>query len=127
MSVALTKQEWPALLPRILRILGFVCLLIGAIDPLEGSAIILPGAGIVTLEAFVGGSRHRKLLARSFLLVAAGVAAMLLLSAFGGIGGRTGHSLWWGLLVLPYPVGWMMTVIGAIRRVAESSERPIET
>ncbi|WP_166806285.1 hypothetical protein [Cryobacterium cheniae] len=32
----------------------------------------------------------------------------------GGIGGTTGNSLWWGLLILPYPVGWFMAAAGAV-------------
>ena len=50
----------------------------------------------------------------AFSLIAAGVAAMFALSAVGGIGGRSGHSLWWGLLILPYPVGWLMALAGGV-------------
>jgi hypothetical protein len=47
-----------------------------------------------------------------FILIAVGVGAMFVLSSFGGIGGRSGHSMWWGVLILPYPVGWLMAVAG---------------
>jgi K+-transporting ATPase A subunit len=80
-------------------------MLIGAIDPLEGSLIILPAAGLVALGALLGKSRHRRLLCWSFILVAVGIGALWVLSAFGGVGGRTGRSMWWLLVVLPYPVG----------------------
>jgi hypothetical protein len=46
--------------------------------------------------------------------MAVGVAAMFVLSAFGGIGGKSGHSMWWGVLILPYPVGWLMALAGAV-------------
>jgi len=51
---------------RILVIVGLVAMLIGAIDPLEGSLVILPGTGMVALGALLGNSRHRKLLYRRF-------------------------------------------------------------
>jgi hypothetical protein len=49
-----------------------------------------------------------------FILIAVGVGAMFVLSAFGGIGGKSGHSMWWGVLILPFPVGWLMALAGAI-------------
>jgi len=36
------------------------------------------------------------------------------LSSLGGIGGKSGRSLWWGLALLPYPVGWLMALIAAV-------------
>jgi len=39
---------------------------------------------------------------------------MFALSAVGGIGGKSGHSMWWGVLVLPYPVGWLMALVGGV-------------
>ena len=35
------------------------------------------------------------------LLIAIGVGALWGLSMFGGIGGKSGHSIWWGVLILP--------------------------
>jgi hypothetical protein len=101
-------------------------MLIGAIDPLEGSLIILPGTGIVALGAFLGKSRHRTLIYRAFILVAVGVGAMVVISMFGGLGGKTGHSMWWGLFILPYPAGWIMGLAGAILRLIESFKRPTQ-
>jgi hypothetical protein len=34
------------------------------------------------------------------------------LSWGGGIGGKSGHSIWWGVLILPYLVGWSMGIWG---------------
>ncbi len=105
---------------RILVIVGLVAMVVGAIDPLEGSVIILPGTGLVALGALLGRSRYRKLLYWSFALVAVGVGAMFGLSSFGGIGGSRGLSYWWGVTILPYPVGWIMGIVGAIRRLREN-------
>ncbi len=110
---------------RILVVVGLIAMLIGAVDPLEGSLVILPGAGMVALGALLGNSRHRRFLSWSFVLVAVGVGALWGLSALGGIGGESGHSIWWGLVLLPYPVGWIMGLIGAIGRLREASRTSV--
>jgi hypothetical protein len=109
---------------RTLLILGLLGMVVGALDPLEGSVIILPGVGLVTLGAFLGKSRYRKLLGGSFVLVAVGVGAMFATSAFGGFGGNSGHSMWWGVVILPYPIGWIIGLVGAILSVVEAFRRP---
>jgi hypothetical protein len=105
---------------RILVIVGLLAMLIGAIDPLEGSFVILPGSGLVAIGAFLARSRYRWLLGWASVLIALGVVAMVVLSMWGGIGGRSGHSMWWGLFVLPYPVGWILGLAGAILGLVES-------
>ena len=104
----------------ILVIVGLIAMLIGAIDPLEGSLIILPGSGMVALGALLGKSRHRLLLYCAFILIAVGVGVMFGLSMLGGVGGSTGRSNWWLLVVLPYPIGWITGLVGAILRLIES-------
>jgi MFS family permease len=107
---------------RILVIVGLALMLIGAFDPLEGSLVILPGSGMVVLGAFLGRSRRRTLLLYGFILLAVGVGALWGMSALGGFGGHTGRSMWWALVLLPYPVGWIMGLVGAILRLIESSK-----
>jgi hypothetical protein len=89
-------------------------MLVGAIDPMEGSVLILPGSLILALGTFFNqGERH--LLAYRvwvFILIAVGVGALWGLSAVGGIGGKSGHSMWWGVLILPYLIGWSMGIWG---------------
>ncbi len=105
---------------RILLIAGLVAMLLGAADPLEGSLVILPGSGMVALGALLGKTRHRGFLAWAFVFVAVGVGVMWGLSAIGGIGGSTGRSLWWVLLLVPYAVGWVMGLVGAVRTLREA-------
>ena len=112
---------------RVLVIFGLAAMLIGAVDPLEGSLVILPGIGLVALGALLGKSRHRRLLFWSFILTAIGVGTLWGISALGGFGGSSGRSNWWGLVLLPYPVGWIMGLVGAIMRIREvfgNSVRP---
>lgn len=99
-------------------------MLLGAVDPLEGSLIILPGTGMVTLGALFGRSRWRVLLYWALALVTIGVGVMWALSAFGGFGGSTGRSNWWGLLLVPYVVGWVMGLVAAILALVESFRHP---
>jgi 4-hydroxybenzoate polyprenyltransferase len=109
--------------PRILVLAGLVVMLLGALDPLEGSLLVLVGAGAATLGAFFSKSRQLRFLAVALVLVAIGVAALWGLSALGGIGGPTGRSNWWGLTISPYPVGWVLGILGAIRTLRETRAR----
>ena len=99
---------------RILVIVGSIAMLVGAIDPMKGSAVILPGSGLVALGAFLGQGERRLIAYRVwvFILVAIGVGALWGLTMIGGIGGKSGHSMWWGVLVLPYLIGWSMGIWG---------------
>jgi purine-cytosine permease-like protein len=101
---------------RILKVVGSIAMLLGTLDPLEGSLLILPGSGLVALAMYLGGRQRRAVLywVWAFILIAVGVGAMFALSAVGGIGGGSGHSMWWGILILPYPVGWLMALAGGV-------------
>lgn len=89
-------------------------MLVGALDPMEGSVVILPGTGLVALGTYLGGAERRLITYRVwvFILVAIGVGALWGLSSVGGFGGNSGRSMWWGVLILPYLVGWSMGVWG---------------
>jgi len=108
---------------RILVIVGLVLVLAGALDPLEGSLVILAGSAMVLLSAYLARSRHRRLLLWGFVLLAAGVGALWVMDSLGGLGGSTGRSMWWALVLLPYPVGWIVSLVGAILRLIESFKR----
>jgi hypothetical protein len=99
---------------RILVTVGGIAMLVGAIDPMEGSILILPGSGLVALGAFIGQGERRAVAYRVlvFVLIALGVAAMFGLSAAGGVGGESGVTPWWAVLLLPYPIGWSMGIWG---------------
>ncbi|MES2170273.1 MAG: hypothetical protein V4479_06060 [Actinomycetota bacterium] len=101
---------------RILVIVGGIAMAVGTVDPVDWSLFVLAGSGLILL-GLLTGRRDRRAVMYSvwvFALIAVGVAAMIVLSLVGGIGGDSGHSIWWGLLVLPYPAGWLMAVVGAI-------------
>jgi hypothetical protein len=99
---------------RILIIVGSIAMLVGALDPMEGSVVILPGSGLVALGTFLGQSERRLIAYRVwvFILIAIGVGAMWGLTRVGGLGGNSGRSIWWGVLILPYLIGWSMGIWG---------------
>jgi hypothetical protein len=103
-----------ARLSRILVMSGLILMGMGALDPLEGSVVILAGSMVAAIGAFSGKCRRRKLSLGAVALIAVGVGAMFALSAAGGIGGSSGRSPWWALVVLPYPAGWITGLTAAV-------------
>ena len=101
---------------RILKVAGGLAMLVGTADPLEGSMLILPGSGVVALGVYLGTKERStvRYWTWAFILIALGVGAMFVLSSMGGFGGRSGRSMWWGLLMLPYPAGWLMAFAGGV-------------
>jgi hypothetical protein len=99
---------------RFLLVFGGLAMVVGAVDPLEGSFLILPGSGLVALGTYLAQAERWLITFRMwvFILIAIGVGAMIGLTAVGGIGGRSGHSIWWGLLILPYLIGWSLGIWG---------------
>ncbi len=103
----------------VIVIVGAIAMLVGALDPLEGSVVILVGSGLVALGTFLSNAsrRLRVYWIWTFLLIAFGVGVMFGASAMGGFGGATGRSIWWAVLALPYPVGWVMGVVNLFYRL----------
>ena len=101
---------------RVLSMLGAIGLLAGAVDPLEGSFVILAGSALLWGGEVIKVPERRRLRLWTsvFVLIAVGVGVMFGLSAAGGIGGRSGRSWWWGVLLLPYPAGWLLGVGGLL-------------
>jgi steroid 5-alpha reductase family enzyme len=95
-------------------VIGGIAMLVGAIDPLEGALLILPGSGLFALGTYLGQCERRVVAYRvlAFVLIALGVGALWRLSAVGGFGGPSGRSMWWGLLILPYLIGWSLAIWG---------------
>ena len=99
---------------RILLVVGGIGMLAGAVDPMEGSIVILAGSLLMALGTLLGQGEHRLVIHQMwvFVLIAIGVGALWGLSMVGGIGGKSGLSMWWGLLILPYLIGWSMGMWG---------------
>jgi hypothetical protein len=99
-------------------IVGLALMVLGVVDPLEGSVVILVGSILVGVGASLSRTRYR-LPVTALVLIAVGVGAMFGMSTLGGVGGNTGRSIWWLLLCLPYPIGWILGLIGAVSTLRE--------
>ena len=94
--------------------IGLALMLIGALDPMEGSVVIFAGSVVAALGAWGGRTKRRYLQAGAAVLIGTGVGLLFGMSALGGVGGTSGRSIWWVLLVIPYPVGWIVGLTGAV-------------
>jgi hypothetical protein len=105
-----SRDRWS----RTLVIVGSALMLVGAIDPMEGSLLTLPGSGLAAVGGLIGHGEKRHVAYKIwvFVLIAFGVGALWGMSMVGGFGGKSGHSMWWGLLLVPYLVGWSMAMWG---------------
>lgn len=105
-----------------LVIVGGIAMLLGALDPLKGAAILLTGTALVLLGTVLGqaGPRLVSYWILVFVLVGVGVTAMVVLNVLGDFGATGDRSLWWGILILPYPIGWIMGMLNLLLRVAET-------
>jgi hypothetical protein len=115
------KIKWT----RIIYITGIVLLIVGSIDPLEGSVLIASGSGLIALSTFLTNDRHRKIFTISFVLIVIGVIFLFYLSSLGGFGGKSELSWWWGALIIPYPIGWLTNIVLLIIRAVK--KRPQQT
>ncbi|MEY3405096.1 MAG: hypothetical protein RL161_526 [Bacteroidota bacterium] len=95
---------------RLLHITGLLLLILGSLDPMEGSVLIAIAAVLFALRSRL----NQEVLQKMFFLTAVacmiGVTAIFTISSFGGLGGEKGISWWWGLFILPYPLAWLTLI-----------------
>jgi hypothetical protein len=113
------KTKWI----RVIYFIGVVALIIGAIDPLEGSVLILAGSVLLALSTYLKHDRHWKIFLVSFIMVLTGVFFLFYFSSLGGFGGDSSLSWWWGTLILPYPLGWLLEIILLIVRAFKKKKQ----
>jgi hypothetical protein len=102
-----------------LALVALAALVVALVDPLEGFPLALIGGVLALIDAHLARSRWLIPLGWGLALAAAGCAAMLVLTALGGIGGASGRSLAWGVIVLPYPVGALTLLVGTLLLVRQ--------
>lgn len=113
------KAKWT----RIIYIIGVVALIIVVIDPLEGSLLIMAGSALLALSAYATSDRHSKIFTASLIMIVIGVAFMFYFSSLGGFGVTSTLSWWWGLLILPFSIGWLTIITVLIRRAIKNKSR----
>jgi len=102
---------------RFLFVIGVIALLAGVIDPLEGSLAIAGGSGLITLSVYMTRDRYRESHLFAFILIVFGVFFLFFFSSLGGFGDGAVLSWWWALLILPYPLGWLLAVSLLVARL----------
>jgi len=113
------KVKWT----RIIYIIGVIALIIGALDPLEGSVIIAAGSVLIIVSTYVKRDQHWKIFLASLIMIVIGVIFLFYFSSLGGFGGTSTLSWWWGILILPYPIGWLISItVLIIRAVKKKSQ-----
>ncbi|HSQ47905.1 MAG TPA: hypothetical protein VLM44_13420 [Lutibacter sp.] len=112
------KIKWT----RVIYMIGVTAFVIGTIDPLEGSIVIALGSALIALSTFYAKDRHWKKFIVALLLIVFGVLFMFYFSSMGGFGGKSTLSWWWGMLILPYPIGWLLTVVLLISRLLKKKK-----
>jgi hypothetical protein len=109
------KIKWT----RVIYIIGVIALIIGVLDPLEGSVVITSGSALIALSTLITRDRHWKIFLLSFIMILTGVFFLFYLSSLGGFGGTSKLSWWWGSLILPYVLGWLASIITLITRAVK--------
>jgi hypothetical protein len=112
-------------LVQIFVIVGLAAMLLGALDPLDGCLVVLAGSALLFIGARLAKSRYHLLLGAALVLVALGVGAMCVLGRMGGVGGLSQHSIWWLLVALPYPIGWLTGLAGTVALAGKGWHRAI--
>jgi hypothetical protein len=110
----------------IIYIFGIIAMIIGAIDPLEGSVLVVLGSALLGLSTYLKRDRHWKIFLSSTLLIFVGVAFLFYFSSLGGFGGASKLSVWWGLLILPYPIGWLLAIVTLIARAVNNYRKALK-
>lgn len=98
--------------------IGIVAMILGVVDPLEGSVLIVTGSLMVAVAAQLRHDNYHAIFKWSAIFITVGVFFMFFLSRMGGLGKGT-LSWWWGLLILPYPIGWLVDMITMIVRASK--------
>ena len=100
---------------RILIAVGLVLLLIGCSRP-AGRGVFYPAwCGADYNRVLVAKSQYADVLCWAVVLVSVGIGAMIVLTWMGGVGGNSSLSKWWLMVLWPYPIGWVMGLVGGMR------------
>ena len=107
---------------KIIYIIGVIALVIGTIDPLEGSVIIAGGSIFISIASYLLKDSYRKLFLIFSILIVIGVAVLFYISYLGGVGGNSSLSPYWTICILPYPAGWLASIILLILKTIKTKK-----
>jgi hypothetical protein len=88
------------------------------------TGLILPGSGLVARAAFLGKSRYRKSLYGALVLSLCGLIAGFVVLAISFMNQSDVANPWWAFVAYAYPIGVIMSFVGAVVVIVESFHRP---
>lgn len=94
-------------------IIGIIALILGIADPLEGSVVIAAGSVLIMVSSLLSRGRYRKIFLACTIMIAVGIFSLFYISSLGGYDPIS--EWWWNILILPYPTGWLISIIILIR------------
>lgn len=104
---------------RGMAMIGVAGMTLALLDPMEGSVVAVGALLLVTIAAHRARLTEQRWLDVALVAALIGLTSLWGFSALGGIGGTTGRSMWWGLTMLPLPIGWLMGLWGGVRVVRQ--------
>jgi hypothetical protein len=113
------KPKWI----RYVFIIGVIATIAGAIDPLEGSIVIAAGSILLAISAYIGNDRYFKIFLIAAIFIIISVSAIWYVSSLGGFDPK--RDWWWTVVILPYPIGWLINIITLIiKAVRKPNQQP---
>jgi hypothetical protein len=85
--------------------IGIALIVLGSLDPMEGSILINIGSILLAISGFILGRRWKWWSLIASISITIGVISLWSVSSLGGFDPET--EWWWLLAILPYPVGWL--------------------
>jgi NADH:ubiquinone oxidoreductase subunit 6 (subunit J) len=108
---------------------GTVVYIFNGFDPrspwLLLTGLTLPGSGLVARGAFLGKSRYRKFLYAALVLIVCGLIAGFTVLAITFMNQSDVPNPWWAFVTYAYPIGVIMSCVGAVLVIVESFRRPL--
>ncbi len=102
---------------RVIYIAGVVGIILGALDPLEGSILIAVGSVLLALSTWLKHDEQRITFLITSMMVVFGVSFLFILSSLGGFGKDAPLSWGWSILIAPYPLGWLTIILFLMYRL----------
>jgi len=108
---------------RILFIVGACALILGAIDPMEGSLAIAAGVILIASCTMLWKDSYRNIFLASAIMILIGVFSLWFVSALGGFDPK--REWWWTAFIIPYPIGWLIAVVTLVVRLIKKPKHTI--
>ena len=107
---------------RYVFIAGVIASIAGAIDPMEGSVVIAAGSILLAFSAYFKNDRYFRIFFIDAIIILMGVSAIWYVSSLGGFDPK--REWWWTVMILPYPIGWLINIITLIIKAIRKPMQP---